>query len=69
MLKYDWLLTALLYSLIGDLHNGIILPLREECFVKVLCYSEFSSLLGTKKQLLFKFVYQQRQFKAVWSTE
>ena len=32
----------------------LILLSRPECFVKMLCYSKFSSLLGTKKQL-FKF--------------
>ena len=38
--------------IIVDLHDGVILLPRQECFVNILCYSDFSSLLGTKKQLL-----------------
>ena len=33
MLEYDWLLTALIYGLIGDLHYGVILLPRQECFL------------------------------------
>ena len=42
-------------SIIGDLHDGVISLRRSECFFKMLCYSDFSPLLGTKKQF-FKFV-------------
>ena len=37
--------------LIGRLHDGVILLPRPDCFVKMLCYSYLSSLLGIKKQL------------------
>ena len=41
-----------LQLIIGDLHDGVILLPRQECFANIPCYSDFSSLLGTKKQLL-----------------
>jgi len=37
--------------LIGRLHDGVILLPRPDCFVKMLCYSYLSSLLGIKRQL------------------
>ena len=41
---------------VGHLLDDIILLPRPECFIKMLkCYSDFSSLLGTKKQIVFKF--------------
>ena len=40
-----------IYGLIGHLHDGFILLPRPECFVKMLSYSNFSSLLGIKIQL------------------
>ena len=36
---------------IGHLHEGVILLPRPECFVKMLSYSNLSSLLGIKRQL------------------
>ena len=36
---------------IGGLHGSASLLQIPECFVKMLCYSGFSSLLGTNKQL------------------
>ena len=38
-------------SRIGHLHDGIILLPRPECFVKMLSYSNLSSVLGIKRQL------------------
>ena len=55
------------FSIIGDLRDGAISLRIPECFFKMLCYSDFSSLLGTKKQL-FKFACQYNQLKAVWSS-
>lgn len=39
-------------AVIGGLHDGVISLPRPECFVKVLYSSHFSSLLGTKEQLI-----------------
>ena len=36
---------------IGHLHDGVILQPRPECFVKMLSHSNFSTLLGIKRQL------------------
>mgnify|MGYP007058298985 FL=1 len=37
---------------IGGLHDGVISLPKPECFVKILYSPHFSSLLGTKEQLI-----------------
>ena len=44
---------------IRHLHDGVILIQRPQCFVKMLSYSNLSSLLGVKRQLE-KLASQQR---------
>ena len=39
----DW---SCIWLPIGHVHDGVILPPRLECFVKMLSYSNLSSLLG-----------------------
>ena len=61
-------LSWLTYIIIGYLHDGVfLLPSSDlECFVKVLSYSNFSSLLGLKTQLE-KLAKQIKLITAFWS--
>lgn len=52
--------------MVGHLHDGVISLLRPECLVKMLSYSNLSSLLEVKRQLE-KLATQQRPCKITWS--
>ena len=51
IIKYIGLVAKKDTFLIGRLHDGVIFLPRPDCFVKMLCYSYLSSLLGVKRQL------------------